>query len=177
MKRVSEIEGLNVYLLDKSLAEKYKEDITPIWNLIPLSNHLPDDILEESSGSRQYYGKWSHSLIVIEPSTDRVIAFIVGYEREAEENNEYPKDSLHLKSLSVDSNYQNRGIGKKLVKLWLDFNRKQGFLHLSGNIVFSTQTNSADWNNYVQKFYESFGFEKTATKSYDNKVDNVYFLE
>lgn len=177
MKKISQIGDFGVYLLDKQVAKKYAEDITKIWNLIPLSNHAPEDILQESSGSSQYYGKWEHSLIVLDEKTEQVVAFVVGYERAAEKNQLYTKDSLHLKSLSVANNYQNQGIGRKLITIWLAHNRQEGFHHLTGKLIFSTQTNSAEWNIHVQKFYESFEFTKIGLKQYSNKTDVVYFLE
>lgn len=176
LKEISKIGNYPVYLLNKNVAEKYKEQITIIWNLIPLSNHAVNDILKEESESGKYNGKWIHSLIVLDLEKKHVIAFIVGYEREGGKEEAYPKDSMHLKSISVHNAYQNQGIGRKLVKLWLDYNKKSGFNFLKGDLIFSVQTNSADWNNHVQRFYESFGFKKTATKKYENKLDNVYFL-
>lgn len=175
-KAISRIGKYPIYILSKDLAEKYKNEITDLWNLIPLSNHSPEDILKEGKNNQKYYGKWEHSLIVLSEDLQEVVAFIVGYERKAENNEQYPHDSLHLKSISVNENYQKQGIGKKLIKFWLKFNQEIGFKHLQGDFVFSVQTNGAEWNKYVQDFYQSIGFIQTATKKYENKEDNIYFL-
>lgn len=177
MKIIERNDGLVFGLLDRQTALQHQHALTEIWNLIPLSHHAPEDILQENSGDTQYLGKWEHSLIVLDEKTQQVVAFIVGYERAAEENQLYTKDSLHLKSLSVAANYQNKGIGRKLITTWLAHNRQEGFHHLAGKLIFSTQTNSAEWNTHVQKFYESFGFTKAGLKEYSNKIDVVYFLE
>jgi ribosomal protein S18 acetylase RimI-like enzyme len=177
MKKISQINNYPVFILTKELAKKYQKQITEIWNLIPLSNHSIDDILLESKGTRINWGKWQHSLIVIDQEEEKVIAFIVGFEREAEDNDQYPQDSLHLKTISVSKDYQKQGIGRKLTQVWLDFNKVQGFKHLDGNFSFSVQTNGADWNKHVQDFYTSFCFKQTGTKEYKDKTDNIYFLD
>lgn len=114
---------------------------------------------------------------MLNQTMDEVVAFIVGYERAAENNQEYPKTNIHLKSISVAKQYQNQGIGKQLVQIWLDFNRGVGYKHLDAELEFSVQTNGADFNKHVQWFYESFGFRKTAEKVYPNKTDFIYYLE
>lgn len=177
MKEISRINNHPVFTLTKELAKKYQREITDIWNLIPLANHPVEDIIKENKGDRIYYGKWQHSLIVLDKKEKEVIAFIVGHERKAENNKQYPKDSLQLKTISVNQNYQKQGIGRKLITIWLDFNRKQGFKHLSGEFTFSVQTNNEDWNRYVQDLYKSFGFKQTAIKEYKSKTDNIYFLK
>ena len=165
MQKVSQINNFPVFLLDKEAAQKYQQQITDIWNLIPLSNHGIEDILKEESGGKPYIGKWQHSLVVLSEDEKDVVAFIVGYERQAEDNEQYPKDSLHLKSISVSTDYQKQGVGRKLVDIWLDYNQKLGYQDLGGDFIFSVQTNSADWNEHVQKFYESFGFQKNQHQS------------
>lgn len=178
MKQVIEhIHNFPVVALTKNQAKKYQQQITDIWNLIPLSQHSIDDILQENNEGKEYYGKWEHSLLVLNESLDEVVAFIVGYERPAESNTEYPKTNIHLKSLSVAKQYQRQGIGKQLVQLWLDSNKKIGYKHLDDILMFTVQTNGADFNKHVQKFYESFGFEKTAEKVYPNKTDFIYYLK
>src|SRR5690606_18131351 len=118
--------------------------------------------------------KWEHGLIAL--ADNDFAGLIVGYEREAESNNQYPENSIYVSDFAVDSKYQKKGLGKFLVETWLSYNQDKGFLELDGKLRFSLQTNSADWNNHVQNLYESYGFRKIATKQYDNRTDNVYFL-
>lgn len=176
-KIIAHLDEYPILPLTKDLADKFKHQIVEIWNLIPLSKHQPDDILQEGDGEKVYLGKWEHSLIVLDQDQNEVVAFIVGYERPAEANLEYPKPSLHLKSLGVAKKYQQHGIGRKLVDTWLKFNSDIGYKHLPGELQFSTQTNGADFNQHVQRFYESFGFQKTAEKDYPNKHDFIYYKE
>ena len=174
---VAYIHDYPVVTLTRSQAEKYQQEITDIWHLIPLSQHTIGDILQEESEGKTYIGKWAHSLFVLNQSMNDVLAFIVGYERTAEHNHGYPKTSIHVKSISVAHQYQNQGIGKQLVQIWLDFSTGVGCKHLDAKLEFSVQTNGADFNKHVQRFYESFGFRKTAEKVYPNKTDLIYYLE
>lgn len=176
LKQIAKIENCSVCLLTKEVAKQFQKEITSIWNLIPLSNHGVNDILKEKNDGQSYLGKWKHSLLLLNVSKTEVIGFIVGYERKAEDNNHYPTNSLHLKSLSISKHHQQKGLGKKLVRIWLDYTKQVGFIYLKGRLEFSTQTNSATWNVHVQKFYESFGFKKTGIMHFENKTDFIYYL-
>lgn len=174
---IAQINSFSVYKLTKKVAKQFQYEITQIWNLIPLSDHGINDILKEESDGKPYIQKWEHSLIVLSSDTTKVIGFIVGYERPKETKPPYLKDSIHLKSLSIAVEYQNQGLGRKLVQTWLDYNKKVGYLNLRGKYAYSVQTNSAEWNLHVQKLYQSFGFQKVGTKQYPDKLDVVYFKD
>lgn len=168
--------GFMIQQLSPELVKKYEGPICDALNQIPeVEPHTPEYLLMEKKGDRELHEKWEHSLIMLDG--DKFVGIAIGYEREAENNNEYPYPSIYMNDLAVAKDYQRMGLGNKLVQTWLDKNRKIGFLDLDGKIRFSTQTNSAKWNSHVQKIYESFGFRKTAEKKYDNRVDNVYTLE
>lgn len=107
---------------------------------------------------------------------DRYAGVAIGYEREAEGNEQYPRHSIYLNDLAVSADFQRQGLGRFLVKSWLDYNRQVGFLRLQGELVFSVQTNAAAWNQHVQELYVAFGFKRVAKKKYENRVDGVYFL-
>jgi ribosomal protein S18 acetylase RimI-like enzyme len=132
-------------------------------------------LLQEKKGERILHKKWEHSFILLDG--ENFVGIIVGYERDAEGNNQYPYNTIYLNDLAVSAEYQKRGLGKFLVHRWLDENTRIGFLELEGELRFSVQTNSASSNAHVQKLYESFGFKKIAEKVYDNRVDTVYLLE
>ena len=173
---VEKTETYLIYVLTKDLAKEFQKEITKIWNLVPLSNHGINDILLEKKGDKVYLGKWQHSLVMLSPDRKEVYGFVVVYEREGENNDIYPTDSLHLKSLSISEEHQRQGFGRKLVSRWLTYNKEVGYSHLKGKLAYSTQTNGVEWNAHVQKFYQSFGFKMIGSKQYENKIDNVYFI-
>ncbi len=172
MSQIGKIIDYPVYIFDKGTAEKYAKTIARLADQIPLVNYSKKEILAESKGERIFHGKWEHSLVVFDG--DMPIAVIIGYEREGEDNNQYPENSLYISELAVDENYQKQGIARALLRKFLERNKK--FLHLDGRMIYSVQTNFADWNNHVRKLYESFGFRQIATKKYDNHKDVVLRL-
>ena len=169
MKEVEKINKFSVGRLTKELAEEHASTLAQIADQIPLVDYTEKDILAESKGDRVLHGKWDHSLIVFDQSNP--IAFIVGYERKKEDNDQYPENSLYISELGVLKTYQKQGIGRQLVKLFLELNKK--LLHLEGKMVYSVQTNSAGFNQHVQDLYKSFGFQHQANKEYDNRTDVV----
>lgn len=162
--------------LTKDLADTYAESICQALDQIPLvEKHTKEQLLSESKGRRIFHNKWDHSLVALEGNS--FTGVIIGYEREKEDGNQYPYNSIYVSDFAVAKDYQKKGLGKLLVEKWLEFNNEVGFITLLGNLRFSLQTNSASFNKHVQKLYESFGFKKIAEKKYDNRVDNVYLLE
>jgi ribosomal protein S18 acetylase RimI-like enzyme len=169
MKKIGKINEFSVYKLTKKLAEEHASTLAQIADQIPLVDYTEKDILAENKGDRILHGRWDHSLIVFDQS--KPIAFIMGYEREKEDNDQYPENSLYISELGVLKTYQKQGIGKQLVKTFLELNKQ--LLHLDGKMVYSIQTNSADFNQHVQDLYKSFGFKHQANKEYDNRIDVV----
>jgi ribosomal protein S18 acetylase RimI-like enzyme len=160
----------------KKLAEKYQENICKALDQIPqVQPHTLEDLLMEKKGNRVLHKKFEHSFILLDD--DKFVGIAIGYERDREENEQYPFNSIYMNDLAVAEEYQKKGIGKLLVKEWLERNSGVGFLALDGELRFSVQTNSAEWNRHVQNLYESFGFTKIAEKQYENRADNVYFLK
>lgn len=179
LKRNSKLEGLedekiNGYTLgklDRQTAEKYAKDLARLADQIPLVPYREEEILAESKGERKFFGKWEHSLVVFDGS--KPIGLVIGYERQSEGNEQYPENTLYVSELAVDKEYQRRGIARQLLKSFFDYNTQLGFKHLEGDLNFSVQTNSADWNRHVQNLYASFGFAQRATKQYPNRVDVI----
>ncbi len=162
--------------LSLKLVKKYAKEICESLDQIKLvEKHTLEQLLAEQKGERLFHAKWSHSLIALTEDGEYV-GVAIAYEREAEGNKQYPVNSIYFSDLAIDRKYQGQGLGKELLTHWLELNKQVGFTKLTGNLVFSLQTNSAFWNQPVQKLYESFGFRKTAEKVYENRVDNVYFL-
>jgi ribosomal protein S18 acetylase RimI-like enzyme len=165
MKKVGQIGKYIVYKLDKDIARIYSNQITDLANEIPLVDYREIDILADYKKDRIFYGKWEHSLIVFDNKTP--IAIIIAYERQSENNNLYPQNTIYISELAVKSNYRREGIARQLLKLWLELNIK--FYHLKGSVNYSIQTNSADWNQYVINLYTSSGFVNYGMKEYPNR--------
>ena len=172
MREIDKINRFSVVILEKELARKYASALAEIVDQIqiPLIDQYSErEVLAESKGERKFHGKWEHSLVVFDQQTP--IAVITGYEREAEKNEQYPENTLYISELAVRQDYQRRGIGRRLLRIFLDYNAEKGFIYLEGDPNFSIQTNSAAWNEYVQNLYKSFGFKERATKQYENGTD------
>lgn len=169
MDKVGQINNFPVYKLTKDIAQEFVKDLAEMANQIPLVDYTEKEILAEKKEDRIFYNKWDHSLIVFDKK--RPIAFIFSYERKAEENNQYPENSLYICELAVSKKYQRKGIGKQLIKLFLELNKQ--FLHLNGRVIYSIQTNRAFSNKHVQDLYKSFGFKYQADKKYDNRTDMI----
>jgi ribosomal protein S18 acetylase RimI-like enzyme len=162
----------DVAVLSKDVATKHASVLVRLVGQIPLVTYTERDVLAESKGDRRFLGKWEHSFVVFDH--DQPIAVIIGYERAAENNTQYPENSLYISELAVDPHYQKRGIARGLVALFLQYNNKLS--HLPGPLVYMVQTNSAAWNQHVQNLYKSFGFKEVARKVYDNRTDVVLKL-
>ncbi|MEK7572214.1 MAG: GNAT family N-acetyltransferase [Patescibacteria group bacterium] len=176
MRQVNNFGDYRLYPLTEALARRYAEDICASQDQIPLvEKHTLDQLLAVSNDKRVFHKKWDHSLIAL-TTTGAYAGIIIGYEREKENNERYPYNSIYVGSFAVAQKHQKKGLGKALLQAWLGYNKQKGFLALDGKLRFSLQTNSAAWNKHIQALYESFGFKKIATKTYDNRVDNVYFL-
>jgi len=170
MSNVDSINNHDVCVLSKSLAEHHIDDLVQIIREIPIVKHGKEHIMAESKGSRVHYGKWEHSLVVLDK---RPLAVVLGYERAAEDEILYPYNTIYLSELAVRRVYHKQGMGSGLVRQFLDYNQKMGWKHLDGRLGFSLQTNAATWNRHVQDLYRHFGFKEHARKIYDNRVDLV----
>lgn|SRR5487761_1123037 len=157
--------------LTKELASQHLEQLTALANQIPEVDYKPDDILADHKGERQLRNKWDHSLVVFEDNVP--IAFVIGYERQVEGNEQYPENTLYISELAVVESRQQQGIARSLLTEFFEKNNEVGFLSLEGELNYSIQTNSAEWNEHVLELYKSFGFEKRATKNYPNRTDAV----
>lgn len=158
--------------LTKELATAHIGDLVGLANQIPGVKYTAQDVLADHKGPRDMHGKWDHSLAVFEGG--RPIGLLMAYEREAEGNEQYPENTLYLSELAVSEDHRGQGIAKDMLReLFTKSNNESGFQVLSGELNYSVQTNSADWNSRVVELYESFGFKKRATKEYPNRTDVV----
>lgn len=174
MREIAKYNQFNIFSLDRETAEKYADEINKSLDLIPMVEpHTTEALLADTKGERKLHNKWHHSIIALDES-GKYAGVVVGYEREAESNEQYPNNCIYLNSIAVSGDFQKQGLGNKLVELWLAYNREIGFMSLDGLLEFAVQTNSAEWNRHVQNLYERNGFEKMASKEYDNRTDNVY---
>ena len=169
MQKIGQINSFPVYTLTREIAEKHVHEIVQMVDSIPLVPYTAKEVLAESKEDREFIEKWKHSLIVFDD--EKPVAAIFAYERKAEDTGQYLINSLYISELAVHEAYRKQGIARKLLQIFLDQNAK--FLTLDGPFMYSVQTNSADWNQHVIELYQSFGFKKTSTKKYDNRVDVV----
>lgn len=175
MKSNKEFEKLTLKTLTKEIAVKYSAELASLADLIPQVSYSDKEILAESKGGRIFYGKWDHSLVLFD--VNKPVAVIISYERKSEGNDQYPQNTLYISELAVDKHYQGKGIARKLIQYYLEYNNKIGMKYLEGKLNYSIQTNSADWNAHVQNLYKSFGFIQRATKKYEDRTDVILGLE
>lgn len=176
MKEITIYQEFKVYKLTRALAKEFIADIVIALDLIPQADkHTATEVLADKRGERVFYAKWDHSFVMLNDGGD-FVAVIIGYERESENNNQYPDNCIYLSELAVAAKFQKRGIGKFLCQLWIDYNKRIGFQMLKGDLKFCVQTNNSDWNIHVQRLYESFGFQKTGKKQYGKRTDNIYSI-
>lgn len=177
MKHIFSSENFDIFLLTPALVKTYASEITKTLDQIPLTaSHTLEKNLAIKKDNRILHAKWEHSLIAVSKN-EQFAGILISYERDAEKNDQYPMNSIHLKSIAVSPPFQKLGLGKLLIKTWLEYNEKIGFLKLDGDLAFSVQTNSAEWNAHVQNLYTSFGFKEISKKQYDNRIDTIYWLD
>ena len=157
--------------LTRELATSHADALALLASQIPQVEYSPNDILAEQKSDRELLNKWQHSLVVMDG--DVPIAFVMGYERRAEGNTQYPTDTLYISELAVAETHQQQGIARSLLQQFFEYNGSVGFLTLDGDLNYSIQTNSAEWNEHVVKLYESFGFKQRAMTEYPNRTDVV----
>ncbi len=161
-------------VLDKQLTEQHLNELVDLLNLIPLVSYTKTDVLAESKGSRVLYGKWDHSLALFDG--DKLIAVVIGYEREQEHNPQYPTNCIYISELAVNTQYQRKGVARGLLQAFLHRNATIGLKYLTGELLFQVQTNRAESNKPVQKLYKELGFVESARKDYPNRTDMVLSL-
>lgn len=167
---VGYIENFEVLRLAKDFVEQHIDVLMNLVNQIPLVEYTKENILAESKDERVFYGKWEHSLVVVDQGEP--IACIIAYERNAELNDQYPNNSLYISELAVNQRYQQRGIAKSLLNLFFQVDTK--FKYLEGPMTYTVQTNEAPWNQHVQNLYRSFGFQPKGKKQYNNRTDIIF---
>ena len=168
-KPVAYIGRYRVYQLDKQIASRYIKFILRLVNYIPMKEYTREEILSESQTDRTFYGKWAHSLITFDDN--KPIAIIIAYEREAENHPCYRQNSIYISELAVDKNHRRQGIAREMLTIF--FQQSTRFIHLKGKPTYTIQTNSAAWNEPVQRLYESFGYKTIGVKEYSNRTDLI----
>lgn len=162
---------LEVTGLTREIAQEHIDDLVRLANQIPEVTYSPEDILADQKGDRLQHNKWDHSLVVFDGGSP--VALVMGYERQAEGNDQYPRDTIYISELAVAQTHQGRGVARRLLAEFFRNSFKSGFRTLKGELNYSIQTNSAEWNEHVVELYESFGFKKRALKDYPNRTDVV----
>lgn len=147
--------------LSKDFALEKCDEILSIINIIP---HLKDDSKTLFKERNPLYSKWIHSFCVINEK-NVIIGILLAYYREKDEI--HPFDSLYIHRLAVRKQYQNQGIGKKMLNYFLYQN-----LYLKKEFkLISIQTNKENNNQYVIDFYNKTGFRDVKLIEYSDKLD------
>jgi ribosomal protein S18 acetylase RimI-like enzyme len=159
------------YPLTRGLAVEHAAQLALLASQIPQVEYSANDILADQKGERNLHNKWDHSLVVIDGN--KPAAFVMGYEREAENNLQYPNNTLYVSELAVAKTHQEKGLARWLLGQFFGHNNKAGFKTLEGELNYSIQTNAAESNAHVVKLYKSFGFTERSEKEYPNRTDVV----
>lgn len=158
-----------VFLLSKELCIEKIEEIVNLLKLIPYSNYTKDDILAEKKEDRVLYGKWEHSLIMMD--SDEIVGILIGYEREKEENDLYGDNCFYINEIAVSRKYKGKELGKYLLNYFIESVKE--YKYLKGEIKIRIQTTNSKENKKVIELYERVGFKKVGIKKYLLKEDIV----
>ncbi|PIZ95500.1 MAG: hypothetical protein COX80_04370 [Candidatus Magasanikbacteria bacterium CG_4_10_14_0_2_um_filter_33_14] len=170
MKEIAKINNFSVYFLDEETAQKYSAEISALADEIPMNEKGHFNIMAKEKDGRILHEKFKHSLIVFDK--EKIIAGLISYEREPEQNENYKENLLYINMLSVHPDYRKQGLARNLFKIFFENNKK--FFYLKGKVKYAMQTNMDDWNKHVQDFYKSLGFKQVGTKDYDDHTDMVF---
>jgi len=151
MKEIAKINNFSVYFLDEETAKKYSAEISALADEIPMNEKGYFNIMAKEKDGRILHEKFKHSLIVFDK--EKIIASLISYEREHEQNENYKENLLYISMLSVHPDYRRHGLARNLFKIFFE--------------------NNKDWNKHVRDFYKSLGFKQVGTKDYDNHTDMV----
>jgi ribosomal protein S18 acetylase RimI-like enzyme len=157
--------------LTHDFAEAHADELVILADTIPLISHTSQDILGETKGDRKLYAKWLHGLVVVKDL--ETVGFVAAYERAAENNEQYPQNTLYISELAIAEAHRRQGIATALMQLFFQKNDALGLTVLSGDLNYSLQTNSAIWNKPVIDLYKSLGFKERATKQYEDRTDLI----
>ncbi len=157
---------ISVHALSEPEARQHSSRLVELANLIPKVGYSADGLLQDRrSDGREMKNRWHHTYVLTE--NDEIVGMIIGYERAAEENDQYPTLSLYMSELAVDSEKRKQGYATMLIKRYLTDAARAGIEN------YTLQTNAAEWNEPVRKFYERFGFRVDGTKTYQNRTDVI----
>jgi ribosomal protein S18 acetylase RimI-like enzyme len=168
----TEPHAARIHPISSEEAAAHVDELYRLVSLIPEVPYDPQDLLATSKpDGRVMHAKWQHTYGVF--SQGALVGFVMGYEREAEANSNYPVNSLYISELAIDPAYRGLGYARRLLRRQFQDVLSDGFHVLEGPVVFSLQTNSAEWNESVRQLYHSFGFQDVGEKQYPNRRDVV----
>ncbi len=165
-------DAVEITPIDAAFAARHAGELLELAHQIPKAPWDAEDITgAQKADGRTMHAKWGHSFALMDG--DRIAGFVMAYERNAESNDNYPTNTFYITGLAVRPGYQRHGYAGLLMRAVLEPALEHGFTELDDPVVFSLQTNAADWNLYVRQFYESLGFVAAGKKQYDNRTDVV----
>ncbi len=176
-------EKIEILPLTKEYAVQHAQRLADIHNMIEGSNWIPEQLTAErwekgqfrNDEEKIFYGKWNHSLAVVN-SVGQPIALLIVYERPRHEYKSFSGNDtaiegpvLYVHNIAVDPAYRGRGIGAALLRQAARKLRDEGFLVLKkeydGPPIMTLQTNVMNIN--AQGVYERVGFRKVGLKHND----------
>lgn len=158
-------EKIVLRFLSKDVALDLCDEIVSIINLIP---HIQCSIEELFKEQNSDHSKWESSIAAFNLNGE-IIGVLLAYYRKKDERHDI--DSLYIHRFSVRKDYQNRGIGTKMMRYFLEYNFKNRDLK---NITI--QTNKELKNQYVIEFYRKIGFKDKYLIAYPDKLDILMMI-
>lgn len=155
--------------LTKKICIEKGEKILELLKTIPNSNYKLEDLFSEKKGERVLYGKWEHSLIVLDD--ENVVGVLIGYEREKESEGVYIDNCFYVNEIAVSKKYKGQEIGKFLLEMFIQNVKKYNYL--DGELKIRIQTTNSEDNKKVIELYKKVGFKERGIKKYPLKEDII----
>lgn len=155
--------------LTKKICIEKGEKILELLKTIPNSNYKLEDLFLEKKGERILYGKWEHSLVVLDD--ENVVGVLIGYEREKESEGVYIDNCFYVNEIAVSKKYKGQEIGKSLLEMFIQNVKKYNYL--DGELKIRIQTTNSEDNKKVIELYKKVGFKERGIKKYPLKEDII----
>lgn len=155
--------------LTKKICIEKGEKILELLKTIPNSNYKLEDLFLEKKGERILYGKWEHSLVVLDD--ENVVGVLIGYEREKESEGVYIDNCFYVNEIAVSKKYKGQEIGKSLLEMFIQKVKKYNYL--DGELKIRIQTTNSEDNKKVIELYKKVGFKEKGIKKYPLKEDII----
>lgn len=159
---------LTITQLSKEYCINNANTIIELVNIIPYIHWSIEDLLSQKE---DYYGnKWNYSYAITNRDED-IIGIIIAYFRISDEKHIF--DSIYIHRVAVAPKYQNKGIGTRALKYFIN----KSFKEIPWLLNITLQTNDEYRNIRIINFYSFLGFKRMYNLTYPNKIDVLMLLE